>query len=263
MVQSLENGFFSGKRPLQNRSMRGTQPYVNLASYLIAFYRSLSQSQSLSQELSSARLRKTSISSQGSSSAGSYSPSVSFSKPNLSLSLPNGINGNGASSPEKSVTSLEKEIMRLQDVLKDREMEIAALEMSLKGKSSPKANGGPPLSAVDSFVSAQEEFSDDSSQATPIDGAMDPSITLSPKTMDQFNAIRNNMDVVDIGAPDPDDSLRRLNELMRLVVFGSYPAGPADNPRIIVPWLRKNPVIVKSSMISTSNFLLSASSTTS
>src|SRR6267378_3104756 len=92
-------------------------------------FRSLSQSQSLSQELSSAKSHKSSFSnSHGSNSPISYSPpgSLSF-QPSLSISIPhpaNLLNDPGGVGNGKSAASLEKEIMRLQDVLKEREAEI-------------------------------------------------------------------------------------------------------------------------------------------
>ena len=81
----------------------------------------------------------------------SHSSSSSFSsRPNLLISvplpysLPNSANGMGgsASSNGKSSASLEKEIMHLQDVLKERGAEIVLLEGSLKAAES-KANSFP------------------------------------------------------------------------------------------------------------------------
>ncbi|KAF9013938.1 kinesin domain-containing protein [Cyathus striatus] len=144
--------------------------------------RSQSQSQSLSQELSSAHLRKTSFSSQGTSS--SHSPSNSHStlhsvssRPNLSVSLP-GISP--GYSNERSVSSLEKEIMRLQEVLKEREAEISVLEASLMESQNDKLNP-PPVAG-------------DNPESTPA----------------------TNGDVLENGSTnsDPDESLERLNELM-------------------------------------------------
>ena len=90
-------------------------------------YRSLFQPVSLSQELSSARSRKASFSSHGTSS-----PAQSPHRPTLSISLPT-LN---VSPNERSAASLEKEITRLQDVLRERKQEIAHLEISLKEKEA-------------------------------------------------------------------------------------------------------------------------------
>lgn len=154
--------------------------------------RSVSQSVSLSQELSSARSRKASTSSHGTSSSLSLSPS---SRPSLSLL----VNPN-----ERSVQSLEHEIMRLQEVLKEREAEITALEQSLKERDSsltPPAQGSPDT------------------PSTPVNGdtgPTSPELHLSPKTRSQFQELRNSLDQPDgLPASDADESLERLNELMR------------------------------------------------
>ncbi|KAF9052816.1 kinesin domain-containing protein [Panaeolus papilionaceus] len=173
--------------------------------------RSLSQSQSLSQELSSAHLRKASFSSHGTSS--SHSPSSSHSgsnslstlqsfghRPNLSISMP-------SLSPvahERSVSSLEQEIMRLQEVLKEREAEITVLEDSLKGIQQEKiTNNG---------ITIGEKLA----QPSTVDGA------LSPQTLYQFDSIRKTMEngngivngAESASSFSDDESLERLNELM-------------------------------------------------
>lgn len=142
--------------------------------------RSVSQSVSLSQELSSARSRKASTSSHGTSS------SMSSHRPSLSLQV---------NSNERSVQSLEQEIMRLQEVLKEREAEITSLEQSLIQKHQPS----PPM--------------------TPMVGEdASPSLHLSPKTISHFKEIRRSLNVQDsLSASDAGDSLVRLNELMRYV----------------------------------------------
>ncbi|KAJ7149338.1 kinesin [Mycena filopes] len=181
--------------------------------------RSLSQSQSLSQELSSVHSRKTSFSS---STSHSHSPSNShsspllspYARPNLSISLPN-----SAPSPvhpnERSVHSLEKEIMRLQEVLKDREAEIAVLEGSLKDTKAVNGHAAPPK---------------DLTVTTGANGDANP-VRLSPKTISQFDNIRRSMShepppslgtTTDEGSEanggsafsEQDESLERLNELM-------------------------------------------------
>ncbi|KAF8651435.1 hypothetical protein AX16_004736 [Volvariella volvacea WC 439] len=175
---------------------------------------SQSQSQSLSQELSSVHLRKTSYSTgTGSSShspSNSYSPALNgLSRPNLSISLPSpALNGQ-----ERSVSSLEKEIMRLQEVLKEREAEISVLETSLR--ESRIAEAAAPTPPVDSKVKVNGH-------------SADPDHTLSPKTLNQFDHIRKSMEhhndqlSVDNGSDknessvysETEDSLERLNELM-------------------------------------------------
>lgn len=176
--------------------------------------------------------RKTSFSSHGSSSH-SGSPSISaftpsFARPNLSISLPN---GTPVSPAERSVISLEKEIMRLQEVLKERESEISILEGQLKAPldsaisprtptPSAKLNGnGTSLPRLDVKVNGQSDESD--TQTT---------VSLSPKTIGQFNHIRKSMELNshhnyasytdassekdDSVISEADESLERLNELM-------------------------------------------------
>ncbi|KAF8965215.1 kinesin domain-containing protein [Flammula alnicola] len=173
--------------------------------------RSLSQSQSLSQELSSVHSRKASFSSHGTGS--SHSPSNSHShsyvaaslqamglRPNLSISMPSLTPPN-----ERSVSSLEKEIMRLQEVLKDREAEISLLEESLKESQEKVVNG------VDA----------DSQETRDVSG-INPDATLSPKTLNRFDHIRKTMEngndhstPAETGSShSEDESLERLNELM-------------------------------------------------
>lgn len=181
--------------------------------------RSLSQSLSLSQELSSARSRKASFSTSSSHSpSNSHSNSAPFAspRPNLSISLP--------ASNERSVASLESEIMRLQDVLREREAEIAALEISLRER--PKVPSGSPTSIDDI----------DTPPSTPPNGILpngDQSLAshLSPKTMGQFENIRRSMELngrdhlfengseVASNVSEMDESLDRLNELMLYVHF--------------------------------------------
>ncbi|KII89077.1 hypothetical protein PLICRDRAFT_124285 [Plicaturopsis crispa FD-325 SS-3] len=155
--------------------------------------RSLSQSQSLSQELSSARSRNASTSSHTSNSSMSHSPSH---KPDLSITLP----GITVSPSERSVTSLETEIMRLQEVLKEREAEITALEGAVKAKDS--------------------ELDSAHANGHAVNGG-----TLSPKTKNRFEVIRRSMEIHAVpehgeahsngsNSPDTDESLARLNELM-------------------------------------------------
>ena len=91
--------------------------------------------------------------------------------------------------------------MRLQEVLKEREAEITALEQSLKDKDSSLT---PPAQASPDTPS------------TPVNGDTSPELHLSPKTRSQFQELRNSLDQPDgLPASDADESLERLNELMR------------------------------------------------
>ncbi|KAL6298424.1 hypothetical protein BKA93DRAFT_830711 [Sparassis latifolia] len=161
---------------------------------------SLSQSLSLSQELSSARSRKASISSHGTSSSISLSPPLGHARPNLSVSLPSvNVNAN-----ERSVASLEKEIMRLQEVLKEREAEITVLEESLKSKDREE-------------VPSTHSTEPSGIRSVNGNGDTSPTLHLSPKTIGQFQEIRRSLDfqAANGNVQDPDESLVRLNELMR------------------------------------------------
>ncbi|KAJ3828818.1 kinesin domain-containing protein [Lentinula raphanica] len=182
--------------------------------------RSLSQSQSLSQELSSARSRKHS-----SSTASSHSPSNSHSatlspRPNLSISLPNGLTN--IVPAERSAVSLEKEIMRLQEVLKEREAEISALEISLLKANQTES---PASSSSDQFRDSKLELVNGHDDSSPT-----PESFLSPQTINKFEHIRRSMQfhsengnaqrdhdsisASDSTVSDTDESLDRLNELM-------------------------------------------------
>ncbi|KAJ7749534.1 kinesin domain-containing protein [Mycena maculata] len=231
------------RRLTGGRSRESSEPQYNSAGRRLFFRqaasteslhgRSLSQSQSLSQELSSAHSRKTSFSTSSSSHSPSNSHSSPFlaphPRPNLSISLPN-----SASSPvqpnERSVLSLEKEIMRLQEVLKDREAEIAILEGSLK-ESTAAASAAPPAPNGVGVAHAVP-FPPPKDPITPpttagVNGHANP-VHLSPKTISQFDTIRRSMSheppsVTDSESElnggssvfsDQDESLERLNELM-------------------------------------------------
>ncbi|KAI0333577.1 kinesin [Cubamyces sp. BRFM 1775] len=185
-----------GQEPSQNGTGRRLF-YRNGASSESLHSRSLSQSVSLSQELSSARSRKASTSSHGTSSSISQSPG--HSRPNLSISLPSVT----VSPTERSVASLEEEIMRLQDVLKEREAEITALEMSLREKN--EMNGAASSLAAEL-------------QRSPSETNGDAYVHLSPKTINHFTEIRKSLDLHHANqytVSDVDESLVRLNELMR------------------------------------------------
>ena len=152
------------------------------------------------------------------------------------------MNGVVGSTGGKSAASLEKEIMRLQDVLKEREAEITLLEESLKAAESKvnvapittEANGlaiAPPLLRIESGESEEfgtptgdnSDYDDPSGRSTPVSSPIPP-VNLSPKTMNQFRAIRKSLDFGEFTKFDGDDSapplgqdnsLERLNELMR------------------------------------------------
>lgn len=139
-------------------------------------------------------------------------------RPNLSISLSSvPLNPN-----ERSVMSFEKEIMRLQEVLKDREAEISVLEISLKESQESRVTTHVPTMIPNSNTSGPSGVS------TSYDA------TLSPKTLNQFDHIRKSMENGNgnghITPPDhfengsemngssvfseTDESLERLNELM-------------------------------------------------
>ena len=96
---------------------------------------------------------------------------------------------------------MEKEIMRLQEVLKEREAEISALEATLREKE-------------------QEGAASLLTETTK--GPEDQTMHLSLTTIEKFNAVRKSMQlhgvssaVNDLDADaDVDESLDRLNELM-------------------------------------------------
>lgn len=204
----------SGRRRAGN-GLRPSELQVNSAGRQLFFRqaasteslrsRSLSQSQSLSQELFSARSRMPSspeingsslppINGVGVGSNGLLGHHgrhhSSSTRPNLSISLPIG------PGQERSVPSLEKEIMRLQEVLKDREAEITTLEGALREKERPKKHS-------DLLTNGHARESRRDSE-------------LSPIIMNQINAIRKSMEIrmptSDIKGDD--ETLDRLNELM-------------------------------------------------
>ena len=164
--------------------------------------RSLSQSQSLSQELTSARSRNASTSSHGTNNSISNG-SPSRSRPNLSISLSNS-NFAVINPQERSVTSLEQEILRLQEVLHQREAEITILETSLRERAGQAPS---PLPMT---------------EERNLEGAQGLESYLSPQTTGKFEEIRKNLTMQN-GYPEPsessmsdeaDASLQRLNELM-------------------------------------------------
>jgi chromosome segregation ATPase len=161
--------------------------------------RSLSQSQSLSQELSSVHSRKPS-----SSVGSSHSRSNSYSMLRPAISLP-------PTPVERSVTSLEKEIMRLQEVLREREAEITTLEQSLKdGRQGQQQLVNP---VIISGVDVNHVEGGDDGESTSTGEGLD----LSPKTLNRFESIRRTMEngqTDAVSSQNEDESLERLNELM-------------------------------------------------
>jgi kinesin family protein 4/21/27 len=113
---------------------------------------------------------------------------------------------------ERSVSSLEQEIMRLQEVLKDREAEITLLEESLK---ESQENQVKILNGV--------EGDEGQPTTTEVNGlSVNPDAALSPKTLNRFDHIRKTMEngtshsaqTETSSSFSEDESLERLNELM-------------------------------------------------
>ncbi|EAU88724.2 kinesin [Coprinopsis cinerea okayama7 len=129
-----------------------------------------------------------------------------ISRPSLSISMPS----LSPTTNERSVSSLEKEIMRLQEVLKERETEITLLEESLKASERREKELGILANGEGSQLERNGADSD------ALSGV------LSPKTLNQFDNIRKTMTngnghaVYSEGSSvqSEDDSLERLNELM-------------------------------------------------
>ena len=130
----------------------------------------------------------------------------------------------GVNPNERSVVSLEQEIMRLQEVLKEREAEITVLETSLREsearertvtRTPSESTPTTPVNGVEPAVHVNGD-----GNATPngetING--DAMLHLSPKTRSQFQALRRSLDLSHsqhTPLPDHDESFDRLNELMR------------------------------------------------
>jgi predicted nucleic acid-binding Zn-ribbon protein len=174
--------------------------------------RSQSQSPSLSQELSSARTPKHSLTASNGMNGISISPgsTSSFSgptTPKLSLLASSTISSAPQTPAEergRSVQSLEKEIMRLQEVLNEREAEITALEGSIKELKKPKP--------------AKKEGEEDVDAAT---NGGHPDGRLSPTLMKRFARLRHSLIIEhppkfpDADTPEDSETLNRLDELMR------------------------------------------------
>lgn len=173
--------------------------------------RSLSQSQSLSQELSSARTPKLSLIA---SPGGLGSPTAGPATPKLSLLVPPNTNGIPGTPPDgRTVQSLEKEIMRLQEVLKERETEIGALETTLKEMKNPT----PKKTALNDVEEDDEEHVLEMSSQSGVESGK-----LSPATLGKFAKLRRSLIIehpprFDDGPSAESETLDRLNELMRYV----------------------------------------------
>ena len=176
--------------------------------------RSLSQSQSLSQELSSARTPKLSLTANpNTGSPQTTGPAA----PKLSLLVPpstNGVPTPGPGTPTdgRTVQSLEKEIMRLQEVLKERETEIGVLETTLKELKNP----APKKMLHDVEEADEEQMLELSSQSGVESGK------LSPATLGKFAKLRRSLIIehpprFDDESSAESETLDRLNELMRCV----------------------------------------------
>ncbi|KAG8947946.1 hypothetical protein FRC04_010143 [Tulasnella sp. 424] len=171
---------------------------------------SRSQSQSLSQELSLARLpRDASWPSLGGESL--LSPTLAPKSPmRMSLQLPG---------EKRSVQSMEKEIMRLQEVLKEREAEITVLEKSLDAferSRSTRANS-PSYKTSSDVLDERDELAEEANNAQ---GSPNGERALSPSTRGRFEELKKSLehDPSFQSSPSPEggeDSLDRLNELMR------------------------------------------------
>ncbi len=178
--------------------------------------RSQSQSQLLSQELSSARTPKHSLSSVNGAGISPGSPASSAGgsghAPKLSLLAPVSAPQTPSEDRGRSVQSLEKEIMRLQEVLKEREAEIGALEGSLK---QMKTQSKPRATSL--TLNGTREEDEDATDNVKSSGR------LSPTTMKRFARIRSSLIIehppkfTDEPTPEASETVDRLDELMRFV----------------------------------------------
>ena len=107
--------------------------------------------------------------------------------------------------------SLEKEIMRLQEVLKDREAEITILETSLKEIQGNRPVIPTPMSPV------LEDGDPNVNDKVDI-----PHVRLTPQMTSRFDHIHKTMENgridsetgSEVTSPDAVEPLERLNELM-------------------------------------------------
>ena len=166
--------------------------------------RSLSQSPSLSQELSSARSPKHSLTGRPDNLA---IPSSTLLSPPLVYPTSSPITD--SPSGERTAASLEKEIMRLQEVLKEREAEIDTLEQSLKDKAARSTAGVDHISSISEAEDAENDVDDSKIKE------------LSPTTLKQFKDLRRLSRRLSLQKTEPavdsSETLDRLNELMLYV----------------------------------------------
>ena len=100
--------------------------------------------------------------------------------------------------------------MRLQDVLKEREQEIAALEISLKEKESVSSS---------STVSVSLPLTPEVDAEDHVNGRTSPTSYLTPQTMHQFDELKSSVQIThgrsdSVTTSEADETLERLNELM-------------------------------------------------
>lgn len=115
--------------------------------------------------------------------------------------------------------------MRLQEVLKEREAEITALEGTLRERERASVNGNGKANGhpVNGDASHPQVNGHKNGLVTPPEDAA-ALMHLSPKTRSQFQELRRSLDFSlqpptigndEAEVPDRGDSLDRLNELMR------------------------------------------------
>jgi hypothetical protein len=113
---------------------------------------------------------------------------------------------------------MEKEIMRLQEVLKERETEIAALETSLREAQTLPMSQHQQSSSLPALTPDVPGTPESPSSS----GVVSPPDHLSPNTLRQFGEIRKAIHPADVETTssistvsEADENLERLNELMR------------------------------------------------
>ena len=126
--------------------------------------------------------------------------------------------------------------MRLQEVLREREAEITALEQSLEeGQKKDRPVAHPIIvNGVDGKIVHVEDV------AGVTNGELSDALT--PKTLDRFENIRKTMEnghADTVSSQDEDESLERLNELM---LYGdSHLALRESDTLLIGLWRKRNP----------------------
>lgn len=118
--------------------------------------------------------------------------------------------------------------MRLQEVLKEREMEIGMLETSLKELKDPRAAVGVKKSLIGEDINEVDE-EEVEGEAVAVNGKSRPTSDgkLSPTMMNRFAKLRRSLiiehppkfadddDDEDAEKPVESETLDRLDELMR------------------------------------------------